>query len=97
MASKLVVYWRPGCPWAAEVRDLLKNHSVEYEARDIAANGDCFKEMVAKTGQEKSPCLEYDGDMVADAGASEAEEFLLKKGLIGKGGSGSSAGKSCRL
>jgi len=97
VASKLIVYWRPGCPWAAEVRELLKKRSITYEARDIAASPDHFKEMVAKTGQEKSPCVEMDGEMITDVGGSEVEEWLVKKGLIKKGDGGGSSKNSCSL
>ena len=97
MAAKLVVWFRPGCPWWAEVRELLEKHSIAYEGRDIVGNADHLKDMVDKTGQQKSPCLEVDGDILADAGAAEAEPFLVKRGLIGKGDSAKSSGGSCSL
>lgn len=98
-APKIVVYWRPTCPWAAEVRGVLDTHGVEYETRDIDGNAAFCKEMVAKTGQEKSPCVEIDGDMIVDVGGSEVEAFLTKKGVIGKDGksSGGSSKNSCSL
>lgn len=90
----LIVYWRPTCPWAGQVRELLQKHGVAYEARDIVGNAEFFREMVRKTGQEKSPCVELDGEIIADVGGGEVAEWLAKKGLIEKGGEGAAGGSS---
>lgn len=90
----LIVYWKPTCPWAGEVRDLLARHAIAYEPRDIIANAEYFKEMVQKTGQEKSPCVELDGEIIADVGGSEVAEWLVKKGLIEEGGASAAGGAS---
>ncbi len=81
----IVVYLRPTCPWALEVRDLLKKHNLSYETRDIVSNPKHYDDMVKRTGQERSPCVEVDGQMIVDVGGAEVEALLLEKGAIKKG------------
>jgi monothiol glutaredoxin len=38
--------------------------------------------MVRKSGQPLSPCVEIDGEMLADVSGEEVEQYLVEKGLV---------------
>lgn len=63
------------------VRAIMKKHGLEYEDRDVINNADQYAEMVEKSGQPLSPCVEIDGHMLADVSGDEVEAYMLKEGL----------------
>ena len=81
-APRIVAYMRPTCGWSSSVRTVLSKYGLGYESRDIANDSDQLAEMVRKTGQSLSPCVEIDGVMLADVGGEEIEAFLLGKGIV---------------
>lgn len=64
------------------VRAIMKKHGLEYEDRDIINIADQYAEMVEKSGQPLSPCVEIDGHMLADVSGDEVEAYMLKEGLV---------------
>lgn len=64
------------------VRAIMKKHGLEFEDRDIINNADQYAEMVEKSGQPLSPCVEIDGHMLADVSGDEVEAYMLKEGLV---------------
>ena len=68
------------------VRAIMKKHGLEYEDRDIINNADQYAEMVEKSGQPLSPCVEIDGHMLADVSGDEVEAYMLKERLITENG-----------
>jgi monothiol glutaredoxin len=78
---KIVAYLKPVCGWSNGVRAVLRKHGLEYEDKDIINDRTNYSEMVRKSGQPLSPCVEIDGEMLADVSGPEVEEFLVSKGL----------------
>ena len=64
------------------VRAIMKKYDLEYEDRDIINNADQYAEMVEKSGQPLSPCVEIDGVMLADVSGDEVESYMLSKTLV---------------
>ena len=64
------------------MRAILKNYHLEYEDKDIINNPEIYAEMVQKSGQPLSPCVEIDGVMLADVSGEEVENYLLRNGLV---------------
>lgn len=64
------------------VRAVMAKHSLEYEDIDIINNRDNYAEMVAKSGQPLSPCVEVEGVMLADVSGEEVEAYLFENGLV---------------
>lgn len=60
----------------------MRKYNLEFEDRDIINEPDQFAEMVEKSGQPLSPCVEIDGQMLADVSGEEVENYLLSNGLI---------------
>ena len=64
------------------VRAIMTKYNLEYEDRDIINNPDIYAEMVEKSGQPLSPCVEVDGHMLADVSGEEVENYMLSNNLI---------------
>jgi monothiol glutaredoxin len=78
----IVAYLKPVCGWSNGVRAVLKKHGLSYEDKDIINDRANYTEMVRKSGQPLSPCVEIDGEMLADVSGPEVEEYLVEKGLV---------------
>ena len=74
---KVVAYLKPTCGWSAGVREVLSRYDIDYEEK-LISDPDIYAEMVMKTGQPMSPCVEIDGEMLADVGGEEVEDYLLR-------------------
>jgi monothiol glutaredoxin len=75
-------YLKPHCGWSNGVRAILRKYSLGYEDIDIINNRDNYAEMVRKSGQPLSPCVEVDGVMLADVSGEEVENYLLSNDLV---------------
>jgi monothiol glutaredoxin len=74
-------YLKPHCGWSNGVRAILRKHGLQFEDIDIINNRDNYAEMVRKSGQPLSPCVEIDGVMLADVSGEEVENYLLSNDL----------------
>ena len=79
---KIIAYLKPTCGWSMGVRAIMKKYGLEYEDRDIINNAAQYAEMVEKSGQALSPCVEINGSMLADVSGEEVENYMLSNGLV---------------
>ena len=79
---KINAYLKPQCGWSNGVRAILRKHNLPYEDIDIINNRANYAEMVQKSGQPLSPCVEIDGVMLADVSGEEVENYLLSNDLV---------------
>lgn len=79
---KIVAYLKPWCGWSNGVRAVLKKYDLPFEDRDIISNPGNRAEMIEKSGQTLSPCVEVNGHMLADVSGEEVESWLLGQGLV---------------
>ena len=70
-------YLKPSCGWSRGVRAVLAKYELPYEDINIIASSSAYREMVHKSGQELSPCVEINGVMLADVSGEEVERYLL--------------------
>ncbi len=75
-------YLKPHCGWSNGVRAILRKHNLAFEDVDIINNRAHYAEMVQKSGQPLSPCVEIDGVMLADVSGEEVENYLLSNDLV---------------
>lgn len=75
-------YLKPTCGWSMGVRAIFKKYNLDYEDLDIIHNPEIYAEMVEKSGQPLSPCVEIDGVMLADVSGEEVENYLLSNQLV---------------
>ncbi len=79
---KIKAYLKPSCGWSNGVRAIMRKHNLAYEDIDIINNRVNYEEMVRKSGQPLSPCVEIDGVMLADISGEEVENYLLANDLV---------------
>ena len=60
----------------------MKKYDLEFEDRDIINDPLQRQEMIEKSGQMLSPCVEVNGRMLPDISGEEVEAFLLANQLI---------------
>jgi len=77
-------YLKPTCGWSRGVRAILKKYDLPYEDLDIMNDRGLYEEMVRKSGQQLSPCVEVDGVMLADVSGEEVENYLVANDLVEK-------------
>jgi len=78
---KIIAYLKPACGWSQGVRAVLRKYELPYEDRDIINNPAQRQEMIEKSGQMLSPCVEIDGSLLADVSGDEVEAYLLAHNL----------------
>jgi len=80
---KIIAYLKPTCGWSQGVRAVLRKYDLPYEDRDIINDPNQRQEMIEKSGQMLSPCVEIDGRMLPDISGEEVEAYLLANNLVG--------------
>ena len=81
-APSIVAYLKPVCGWSSSVREALGKYNLQYEDKDIINVPENYAEMVQKSGQPLSPCVEVNGQMLADVDGNEVESWLLENGVV---------------
>ena len=79
---KIVAYLKPMCGWSQGVRAIMRKYDLPYEDRDIINDPAQRQQMIERSGQMLSPCVEINGQMLADISGEEVEAFLLANGLV---------------
>ncbi len=79
---KIKAYLKPSCGWSNGVRTILRKYGLAFQDIDIINNRSNYAEMVQKSGQPLSPCVEIDGVMLADVSGEEVENYLLSNDLV---------------
>ena len=80
--TNIVAYLKPVCGWSNSVRETFAKYGLQYEDKDIINNPEIYAEMVQKSGQPLSPCVEINGQMLADVDGSEVETWMLENGVV---------------
>ena len=78
---KIIAYLKPSCGWSNGVRAVLRKYDLSYEDRDIINDALQRQEMIEKSGQMLSPCVEVNGKMLPDVSGEEVEAYLLANNL----------------
>jgi monothiol glutaredoxin len=73
---------KPSCGWSNGVRAIMAKYALNYVDVDIINNPANYAEMVEKSGQRLSPCVEIAGVMLPDISGAEVEQYLLANQLV---------------
>ncbi len=73
--EKVRLFIKPYCGWCDEAMDWLNARGVKYETLDVISDPVARKEMFRLSGQTLAPVIEVGGEVLADFGADELEEF----------------------
>jgi monothiol glutaredoxin len=79
---KIIAYLKPTCGWSQGVRAVLRKYDLPFEDRDIINDPLQRQEMIEKSGQMLSPCVEIDGKMLPDISGEEVETYLLANRIV---------------
>lgn len=79
---EIVAYLKPTCGWSNGVRAIFRKYGLAYTDKDIINHPENYAEMVRKSGQPLSPCVEIDGVMLADVSGEEVESYLVANELV---------------
>ena len=63
------------------MRAIMRKYDLPFEDRDIINDPTQRQEMIEKSGQMLSPCVEVNGRMLADVSGEEVEAYLLANSL----------------
>ena len=72
------LYVKSFCGWCREAKDWLDERGIAYDEINVSADRVAFDEMRRLTGQSKAPCIEVDGEWLADFGADELARWWLQ-------------------
>ena len=72
------LFIKPYCGWCHKAMRWLDEHDVDYEKIDVTADEAAFDEMIRLSGQELSPVIEVDGEILADFGPEQLAAFWKK-------------------
>ena len=79
---QITAYLKTHCGWSGGVRAVLAKYDLPYTEKDIIQNPAFRWEMETKSGQPLSPCVEINGEMLADISGEEVERYLIDKKLV---------------
>jgi monothiol glutaredoxin len=79
---KIIAYLKPTCGWSQGVRAVLRKYDLPFEDRDIINDPIQRQEMMEKSGQPLSPCVEINGQMLADISGEEVEAWMLSNKIV---------------
>lgn len=73
--AKVIVYMADWCPWCHRVMEFLKEHDVEFEARNVEER-QYAQESMEKSGQTGIPVTLVDGEVVVGYDVDRLKELL---------------------
>jgi glutaredoxin len=79
---KIIAYLKPSCGWSMGVRAVMKKYDLPFEDRDIINDPAQRAEMIEKSGQMLSPCVEINGTMLPDISGEEVESWMLQNRVV---------------
>ena len=72
------LFIKPFCGWCHEAQDWLEERGIAHETLDVTSSETAWREMRALSGQTKAPVIDVDGEILADFGVEELEEFWAR-------------------
>jgi glutaredoxin len=76
--NKVRLFIKPYCGWCHEAMEWLDERGIEYEVLDVISDATARREMFQLSGQSLAPTIDVDGEILADFGTDELEEFWDK-------------------
>lgn len=76
--ERVRLFVKPYCGWCHDAKDWLDERGIQYEELDVTSNRQARQEMLELSGQTLAPVIEVDGEVLADFGTDELEEFWKK-------------------
>ncbi|MEO8438633.1 MAG: glutaredoxin family protein [Spartobacteria bacterium] len=69
------LYVKRGCPYCKAATNYLDQHQINYDAVEVRGDPAAMQKLQEVSGQTKTPTLVWQGDVLANFGTEELEEF----------------------
>jgi glutaredoxin 3 len=79
--ERIRLFIKPYCGWCHEAIDWLEERGFAFERLDVTTDAAARKEMAALSGQTLAPVIDVDGEILADFGTDELEEWWKEHGF----------------
>ena len=76
--KRIRLFIKPYCGWCHKAMRWLDNHGIEYETVDVISDEAAFDEMIRLSDQDLAPVIDVDGEILADFGPEQLEDFWRK-------------------
>lgn len=73
--ERVRLFVKSWCGWCAEAKDWLDERGIAYEELNVSSDAAARKEMFELTGQTKAPCIDVDGEILADFDTDQLAKF----------------------
>ena len=64
MTKNVTIYTTPTCTYCRMVKELFKQHDIQYKEVDVSKDHNAAIEMVERSGQMGVPVIEIDGQII---------------------------------
>lgn len=81
-SPQIIAWLKPVCGWSNGIREVFRKYELQFDDRDIINNPDIYAEMVQKSGQPLSPCVEINGQVLADVSGEEVEAWMVENKIV---------------
>lgn len=81
-SPQIIAWLKPVCGWSNGIREVFRKYGLQFDDRDIINNPDIYAEMVQKSGQPLSPCVEINGQVLADVSGEEVEAWMVENKIV---------------
>lgn len=79
--SAIRLFIKSGCGWCDEAMEWLDARGIAYKQLNVSQDAASFREMIRLSGQTLAPVIDVDGEVLADFGADELEEWWKDMGF----------------
>lgn len=73
--EKVRLFIKSWCGWCTEAKEWLDERGIAYEELNVSSDAAARKEMFELTGQTKAPCIDVDGEILADFDTDQLAKF----------------------
>ena len=77
--NKVIIYSTPSCVYCKMAKEFFKEHSVDYQEKDVWVDEKARDEMIAKSNQLGVPVIDIDGNIVIGFNKPKLSELLSIK------------------
>ena len=74
--AKVTIYTTPECVYCKMTKQFFKEHSIDYEEKDVSSDEKARDEMVQKSGQLGVPVVDIDGKITIGFDKEKISELL---------------------
>jgi len=82
MAQPITIYTTPTCGFCHMAKEYFKSKNIDYDAKDVTADADAYKEILDKSGQLGVPVIDIDGSIVIGFDRPKIDAILQEKKLV---------------